>query len=347
MNTKGKDDGPKRAILADAIRKLEENTGLISSIQGPQGIGALGDYELEIARPPSPAIRFIAEVKVVDRFQVPAQVQAQLRGHPNPPLLVAPYISLETAQQCRKLKLAFIDSVGNAYIETPGIYIWSVGNPRPKNAPGTSKTTLGEAGLKISFALLCQPPLLNETYRRIAEVAAVSLGAVGPAIKGLERDGYIQRDRKQRARLANSKRLLDEWVTLYPRLLRRKLNPRTFDADPEALMKLNLREETGAFWAGESAAARLTGILKPGSHTIYVGGPITKLAAAARLRKARDGGLVEILDVFWNLPPDQERPDLVPPILIYADLLATSEGRSVEAADVIYEQYIEPALKTD
>jgi hypothetical protein len=36
---------------------------------------------------------------------------------------------------------------------------------------------------------------------------------------------------------------------------------------------------------------------------------------------------------------------VVPPILAYADLAATTDGRNLEAAKMIYDQYVEPALR--
>ena len=39
-------------------------------------------------------------------------------------------------------------------------------------------------------------------------------------------------------------------------------------------------------------------------------------------------------------------PDLVPPILVYADLVATLDPRNLEAAKLIREQYIDGALHT-
>jgi hypothetical protein len=50
------------------------------------------------------------------------------------------------------------------------------------------------------------------------------------------------------------------------------------------------------------------------------------------------------LDTFWNFDPDKDFPDVVPPVLAYADLLATHDGRNAEAAQMIYEQRIAPAF---
>jgi len=62
--------------------------------------------------------------------------------------------------------------------------------------------------------------------------------------------------------------------------------------------------------------------------------------------RADGNGNVELLDAFWNIEADQNFPDVVPPILAYADLLATHDGRNAEAARMIYEQRIAPALRT-
>ena len=70
---------------------------------------------------------------------------------------------------------------------------------------------------------------------------------------------------------------------------------------------------------------------------------MAKLIGAGRMR-ADPTGKVEILDAFWNFDPEKKFPDVVPPILVYADLLATHAGRDAEAARMIYEQRIAPAF---
>ena len=79
--------------------------------------------------------------------------------------------------------------------------------------------------------------------------------------------------------------------------------------------------------------------------TIYTREPIAKLVAAGRMRAEQDGN-VEILEKFWNFPADKDMPDVVPPVLAYADLLATHDSRNAEVARMIYEQRIAPAFRT-
>lgn len=53
-------------------------------------------------------------------------------------------------------------------------------------------------------------------------------------------------------------------------------------------------------------------------------------------------GNTEVLQAFWNLPADEKHADVVPPLLAYADLMATEDRRNLETARLIYEQFLEP-----
>ena len=48
------------------------------------------------------------------------------------------------------------------------------------------------------------------------------------------------------------------------------------------------------------------------------------------------------IQAFWGFPEDPAHPDLVPPLLVYADLMATQDGRNLETARLLYEQFLEP-----
>src|SRR5689334_12024498 len=82
-----------------------------------------------------------------------------------------------------------------------------------------------------------------------------------------------------------------------------------------------------AYWGGEPAAEKLTQYLKPAQFTIYTRDPITRLVAAGRMRAAENGN-VEILQKSWNFGGDPNAPDLVPPVLVYADPVATNDSRN-------------------
>jgi hypothetical protein len=61
------------------------------------------------------------------------------------------------------------------------------------------------------------------------------------------------------------------------------------------------------------------------------------------LRLAADGN-TEILQTFWNRELVAPAAMTVPPLLVYADLMATADARNVETAKQLYEQFLEPTL---
>ena len=73
-----------------------------------------------------------------------------------------------------------------------------------------------------------------------------------------------------------------------------------------------------------------------------------------KLRKD-PAGEIEILNQFWNYDENTEYRDdvnwnyrdLVHPILIYADLIATGNQRNIETAKMIYEDYIVRLIRED
>jgi hypothetical protein len=293
--------------------------------------------------------RFGAVVKTVDRFATPAMLKARARALHHPPLLVAPHITREVAEHCRRLRLPFIDTAGNAYLEAEGLLVYVVGQVRPVDLRQQGNfRALNPAGLKLTFALLCRPDLLCRDYRTIATNAGVALGTVSSDMKDLESRGFFDLRAKphpKRRKLLDPKRMLEEWVTHYPITLRPKLTLGRFHADPERLQSAALAP-LNAYWGGEPAAEKLTRYLKPAHFTIYTGNPIAKLVAAGRMR-AEAGGNVEILEKFWNFPATTDKndpPDIVPPVLAYADLLATHDSRNSEAARMIYDQRIAPTF---
>jgi hypothetical protein len=93
-----------------------------------------------------------------------------------------------------------------------------------------------------------------------------------------------------------------------------------------------------AAWGGEVAAFHLTQYLKPATTTLYVKGPTNRLILDQRLRRDNHGTLT-LLKQFWNLPVGKMN-DLVPPLLIYADLLAIGDPRTVEVAGDIHDQWL-------
>jgi len=316
--------------------------------------------------------RYVVETKNnVDRYVMLGQLNNLFQNFNHPGLLWAPYVTPAIANRCRELEIAFLDDAGNAHLKAPGCFIFITGNkPQgPNVAPYPRENRPQEGGLlqdaappfqtharqggvtqtalRVVFALLCKPELLNAPYREIREAAEVALGAIGWVFFNLEGRGLTVGKQPNR-HIADPIRLLDEWVINYPIKLRPKLEAWRFRApEPEWWREADL-QDVGGYWGGEVAAERLTGYIKPATQTIYLP-PNKRREALARLvakhrLQADHKGTLEVLTTFWNLPPEPTRPDLVHPVLVYADLVATADPRNLEVARMIRERFIDAAL---
>lgn len=285
--------------------------------------------------------QFTAEIKFVDRFETLINLKAQGERARNPLVIIAPYIATRTAQKCRELDLCFIDTAGNAFINTPGLFIFVTGNRHFEAPLQTNIRTNNAAALKIMFAILCRPELVKATYRELARVAGTALGTVGPVIKNLARRRFVTTGLTEKRHLLEPWKMLEEWIAFYPAVLRPKLKPRRFRATEKGWQQRVPLQAFNAFWGGEVAAEILTHYLRPEIFTIYTHRNPAKLIAECRFR-ADINGDIEILEAFWN---EGEIPtpkvDVVPPILAYADLMTTTHGRNLEAAKLLYDRFIE------
>lgn len=355
MATRRQDSAPaykEQVLLEQALEALRQGTGLIGQVAAlnpPVESGIRADAAVEL-NADGQRYGYLVQIRGIDRFAALAQVRNQFDSFPRPGLLVAPRITPEVADQCRRLGVQFVDAQGNAYLRAPGLWVWVKGQrarPGGEDAVAAMDTARGgtAAALRVVFALLCRPQLLNASHREINQAAGVALGAVGGVLSDLGQRGYILGAKAGSGRRwLERRRLIDEWAVQYPVVLRPKLNPRRFQGLGMDWRQLDVARY-GMQWGGEAAADRLTGHLKPGRLTLYARPEdlrqnLTRLVAENRLR-ADPRGDIEVLEAFWNFPPDPGQPDTVPPLLVYADLLATLDPRNLEVARLIHERWID------
>lgn len=281
----------------------------------------------------------------------------RLTKAPAPVLVMTDYTTPQMAQRLREKGVAFVDAVGNAWIERPGWVIWQTGN-KPVRRAGVAKTAriFQPAGIQVVFTLLCEPERVNAPVRDIAQAAGVAHGTVGHILDDLRHMGYVielgrregARGRARRRHLQQRRRLLDLWVEAYAQVLRPRLDPRRYrplNAIAMDWWKKATYRELRAWLGGEGAADVVTHYLKPQDITIYTDD------RAAFLKKHKlvvdPQGTTIILDRFWRFEYEWEFPNVVPPVLIYADLLATGDDRCRETAMMVYDKYIAKTITAD
>lgn len=291
------------------------------------------NYVVEVKRTLGPATLGAATLQL--------QHMADATGLPG--LLVTDHVTPPMAARLREQGQQFADVAGNAYLEGPGLLVYVTG--RKLQDKGTTPHA-GKAhtltGLKVMFALLCDPELANAPHRAIAGAAGVALGGIPAVLADLQQAGHLLVLGRRR-RLHAAKRLLDEWALAYARRLRGKTLQATYAVkDFDTWQQWQL--EAPAWWGGEPAANRLVDYLKPGVLTIYAEKLPPIFQAQHQMRKVRpmetDGRVLEWRKPFWGQMPAAALPGTVPPVLVYADLLATGDARCMETAKLVYDEHL-------
>jgi hypothetical protein len=343
-------ESKEKIILNDAIAEFRKNTGLVLDIV------EFEDKALDVKYRHDAIINikwnnldyyFAVEIKkILTRTALGVAVQ-QLNLHQKKGLLVARYVTPQIGEELKKMNVPFIDSAGNAYINEPPLFIYIKGKkPIDKNIIEPPARTFRPAGLQLIFNLLCNPGLETRPFREIANKADVALGTVSWVMSDLKRTGYLIDVGPRRRRFVRKDNLLNRWVAAYPEQLRPKKMIGRFRTDNPHWWENADLKEINALWGGEVAANIMTGYLRPQIITVYAKQPIGRFLLKNRLKNDVNGD-VEILKIFWDNDQNCFQNDLVPPLLVYVDLMATSDTRNFETARIIYEKELSKYFRED
>ena len=328
-------------ILEAARQAFETTTGCTIQITeaGPPGQN-LPDAVLQIHAHETKAKKYYATIKGTLTKETVGYAAEKVRRFEKTGILVARHINPQIAERLRAMDVAFIDTAGNAYINDPPIYIYITGRKK-KDAPEKKQIGMAfrPAGLKVVFALLCQPERIQAPYRDIAKAANVAQGTVTRVMHDLKQQEYLVDRGKHGRKLINPEKLLDIWVEMYAKELRPKLYIGKYTTKQTDWWKNIDGPDTNALLGAEPAAAILTHYLKPATITVYVPEKVNQFLLTHRLRKDPDGD-IELLQRFWNFDYPWDYNEIAPPLLVYADLVATGNDRNIEAARMIYDKFI-------
>lgn len=251
-------------------------------------------------------------------------------------VLITRELSRKMAEQCRELGIQFIDHAGNCYLQQPGLFVFVTGLKETSKPGQTSTRGFTPATLRVVFAVLTCPPILNSNVRRIAEVASISHGAAGSALVLLEEAGFFTSAPSGRRILAMPERWLDAWTEGYLGRIRPKLQKYRMSAPVpiSAVLERISPQYSEVVLGGEAASAARDSGLKPGTITLYIDlrDPAVMRNLVQELTLRRDPeGKIELVDMFWNTRELSDFPT-VPAALMYADLIGTGDQRTMEIA---------------
>ena len=337
---------PEKTVIEKALDVLRKRTRIDADfLYDKTGTDLYGDGIVRIAQK-GRKWEFKAEVKLrVNRTTIALLKQKIDRAGEG--LLVTDYVNPELAEVMRDQGIFFIDAAGNAFIDATPLYIFVKGEkPTEVGKAKPVKRVFKPGGLKLIFALLNNPGMEKATYRDMAKAANVALGTVDFVITELKELGFLIDMAKKGRQLRKTGQLLRRWVEAYPENLKPKLVQEKFRTDALHWWKDIKPADFDFFWGGEIAAAKLTGLLKPEKYTIYTDHLPGKLIYKFKFQKDPNGN-VEFVTPFWTFGWELAEKKVVPPLLIYADLMATGDARAIEAAEIIYDTHLTRLIRED
>lgn len=273
-----------------------------------------------------------------------------------PPIYLTEKISFKKAEWMRGANAAFIDARGNAFLKLPDLYLFVMGRnedvtytlmpPKPLAGKLFKKT-----GIRLVYALLTDPrlntdwgnDLLNVSVRELADQARMSTGSVSELLSEMKERGFLLTEGRFK-RLVSRKALFDQWLHGYKEV-RFRVKRQCFKADTVTWWQNRNPEQEGFLWGGEPAGAILTeGFLRPSILTLYTDKPLYDLVVEGNLHQVPAGGNVEFVEPFLKIEGGR---GCVHPLLVYADLICSSDDRNAETATRIYDRILRQVIEAN
>jgi len=275
---------------------------------------------------------------VVIKRAVPSELATALHPHASlPTLVIARSITEQAAGLLRERGIDYVDEAGNAHIAWDDVLI-DIRGRRKRSGRGSASLSRGSkafsrAGLQVGFVLLSWPSMAGKPLRELASASRVSLGTAQAVVHDLTGAGYLYEVAGER-RLGRAGELLNRWSEAYSTRLSPTLSLGDFDASDISWWRSSEDELTrfDVQVGGETGASVLDPHLVPAGLTLYADERPRSLIGRHRLARAEQAGNVHVRRRFWTMA---RQTWIVPPTLIYADLLASGDPRQREHADRI------------
>jgi hypothetical protein len=296
-----------------------------------------GKIELKIE---NQIVTFNVEVKTeVREHQLMKLLQ---RAEENRPFMViAQRIFPKIKETLREHRIPYLEINGNIWLQQDKLLIWIERNKPIQAVEEKINRAFTKTGLKVVFQFLLDDQWINYPYREIAQRTEVGLGNINYVMNGLQENGFLIRQNQKEFRLIKKKELLEKFMAAYQEKLKPAIHIETFrflkEEDRFTWKKLPLKNQK-TFWGGEPAGDLLTNYLNPEVFTLYTTETRNELIKNYRLIPDPKGN-VHAYKKFWTFT--EVNDNIVPPLLVYIDLMNTGDRRCIETANKIYEQLLQ------
>lgn len=282
---------------------------------------------------------FVAEFKNIVSKSCFMSILNRLNGiklHTDKPvMLISNFIPPSMADKLFNEDINVLDAAGNARIKSENLFIRISGEKSTRMYSKEKATkAFNETGLKLVFYLLLDDGNVNLTYRELSERTQLSLGAIKNVFEELKSKNFILVSKKGRF-LKRKSDLIDLWQINYNMYLKPKLLLKryTFTNRSDRGKWKDIALPSGMFWGGEAASFMVNEFLHPEYFDIYTEHNSQALLKTGLFIPAENGE-VRVYQKFWT---DNSMSNIVPKLLIYADLMGSGDSRCLEAANKLYD----------
>ena len=263
----------------------------------------------------------------------------EIKKHKDNLLVIAQVIYPNIGKQLQELHINYIDTLGNIFIQQEELLLLINGEKPPAPLANNTGRAFNKAGLRFIFNLLTLEDFLQKTYREMAVECETALGNINYIVKDLQEQGYLVKKNKKDWLLNNREALIAKWAENYIKKLQPDFLMGVFRfQDPEGMKNWkNLKfDTTKTHWGGEPAADILTNYLQPATLTLYTEENRIYLVKKYRLIPDTNGN-IKLYTKFWKTI---EKTETIHPLIIYADLVGINDPRTIEVANMIYNEYL-------
>jgi len=227
----------------------------------------------------------------------------------------------------------YLDAAGNASVQTPDFFLLVEGQTL---APPATPIAPAPVGLRLLYYLLSDPELLQAPYREISQRVGVALGSVSTFFTELRQQGLLREEATRQ--IVDTKLLLARWLEDYSYLLRPTLGAQRYRWKTAPSVRWRqLPMVTGAYWGGEPAARLLLQEKhsSPRSFTLY-----SDCLPDWGLVPDPVAGSLEVLAPPFPLPQLAGTGGIAHPLLVYTDLLLSSQASAQHIACQLRARYL-------
>ena len=323
-------------IIIQGLENLKNTTGISGTWHKSSQSNEDGELVININ---DCELNMVVEIKNELRSHQLDNILKMDRKYPSF-IVAATRIFPKIKEELRRLKISYIESNGNIYLNEKNIYIW-IETQKPL-VTGNEKVNRAftKTGLKAVLLLIIDDGFINAPYRELSKWTQVSLGNITNIMNSLKETGFLTNLNSNQLRLTNTKELISKWASAYTEKLKPSIHLGNFSFldknDFSRWKNMSFNEDT--VWGGEPAADIITEHLRPETLTIYTEESRTDFMKKYRLIPDEKGD-VEFYMKFWKWNEHNELPT-APWLIVYAELMAKDDKRTRETAQMIYEKHV-------